>query len=408
VRNETVVTGVSGGVLSYPETDGSKIAKDSVVAYVYKSANDIYINQQIEKLQEEVELLEKEQSPGTTAAAQPEFMSSLIEEKYQTITTLIAKNDLSSLAEERKNFQSLLGIYQIVIGEETDYSDRIESLNKQIEELQKKQSEPRDVITVPDSGYFISYADGYELTLTPDTVSSITADEIKEIIANDGYRASGIPKNAVGKIVSGYEWKLVGLINESDALFRTGQTVEIKLSSTPDTVDAVIDDIVPTDDPDESIIILSCEKLNYNLVQNRTERVELILNDYSGIKVPGEAVRFNKNNEKGVYILLGQRITFKKINVIFECDDYLLSASTSDSSYVSVYDDIILNGDIPYDAIDVSSVTAVSEEQPDETSETDGAEKDEDTADDGGDMQSTDTDADPDSDDGSFGDDDDD
>lgn len=363
VRNETVVKSSTNGVLSYPELDGNKIAKDSVVAYVYKSAEDIYINQRIEALNQEVELLEKEQNPGTTAVVRPEFISALIEEKYQTITSLIARNDLSQLAEERKNFQSLLGIYQIIIGEETDYSDRIDRLSKEIEELEKKKSQPIDVITVPDSGYFISYADGYENVLSPDKLSGITVDKVKEIIENDGYDSTKVSKNAVGKIVNGYEWKLIGLINENDAFFRTGQDVTVKLSSTPDTVNAVIEDIIESEDSKESIIVLSCEKLNYNLVQCRTERVELILNDYSGIKVPREAIRFNKNNEKGVYILQGQKIAFKKLDVIYECDDYLLSKVNSDTGYISVYDDIITSGEIPAEIIEQASETTAAEEE---------------------------------------------
>lgn len=363
VRNETVVKSSTNGVLSYPELDGNKIAKDSVVAYVYKSAEDIYINQRIEALNQEVELLEKEQNPGTTAVVRPEFISALIEEKYQTITSLIARNDLSQLAEERKNFQSLLGIYQIIIGEETDYSDRIDRLSKEIEELEKKKSQPIDVITVSDSGYFISYADGYENVLSPDKLSGITVDKVKEIIESDGYDSSKVSKNAVGKIVNGYEWKLIGLINENDAFFRTGQDVTVKLSSTPDTVNAVIEDIIESEDSKESIIVLSCEKLNYNLVQCRTERVELILNDYSGIKVPREAIRFNKNNEKGVYILQGQKIAFKKLDVIYECDDYLLSKVNSDTGYISVYDDIITSGEIPAEIIEQASETTAAEEE---------------------------------------------
>lgn len=363
VRNETVVKSSTNGVLSYPELDGNKIAKDSVVAYVYKSAEDIYINQRIEALNQEVELLEKEQNPGTTAVVRPEFISALIEEKYQTITSLIARNNLSQLAEERKNFQSLLGIYQIIIGEEADYSDRIDRLSKEIEELEKKKSQPIDVITVPDSGYFISYADGYENVLSPDKLSGITVDKVKEIIENDGYDSTKVSKNAVGKIVNGYEWKLIGLINENDAFFRMGQDVTVKLSSTPDTVNAVIEDIIESEDSKESIIVLSCEKLNYNLVQCRTERVELILNDYSGIKVPREAIRFNKNNEKGVYILQGQKIAFKKLDVIYECDDYLLSKVNSDTGYISVYDDIITSGEIPAEIIEQASETTAAEEE---------------------------------------------
>ncbi len=366
VRNETVVSGGKNGVLSYPSSDGSKVAKDSVVAYVYKSANDIYINQQIENLKNEVEILKKEQSPGTTVVAQPEFISSLIDEKYRTITTLAARNDISSLRSESDDFQMLMGIYQIVIGEETDYNDRIEQLEKQIKLLEAKQNNPIDIITVPNSGYFISYVDGYEDILSTDKLSSITADDIKEVIKNDGYNAAKVSKKSVGKIVDDYEWDLVGIVNPKDASFNPGKEVKVKLSSTPDLLTAKIADVIETDDPEECVIVLSCEKLNFNLVQYRTERVEIILDDFNGIKVPREAVRFNKNNEKGVYVLLGQRIAFKKVDVIYECDEYLLSAITSDTSYISVYEDIILSGEIPAEVME-QVTTASTEEQSEET-----------------------------------------
>lgn len=365
VRNETIVSGGKNGVLSYPSSDGSKVAKDSVVAYVYRSANDIYINQQIENLKNEVEILKKEQSPGTTVVAQPEFISSLIDEKYRTITTLAARNDLSSLRSESNDFQMLTGIYQIVIGEETDYNDRIEQLEKQIKLLEAKQNNPIDIITVPNSGYFISYVDGYEDILSTDKLSSITADDIKEVIKNDGYNAAKVSKKAVGKIVDDYEWDLVGIVNPKDASFNPGKEVKVKLSSTPDLLTAKITDVIETDDPEECVIVLSCEKLNFNLVQYRTERVEIILDDFNGIKVPREAVRFNKNNEKGVYVLLGQRIAFKKVDVIYECDEYLLSAITSDTGYISVYEDIILSGEIPSEVME-QVTTASTEEQSEE------------------------------------------
>ncbi len=365
VRNETIVSGGKNGVLSYPSSDGSKVAKDSVVAYVYRSANDIYINQQIENLKNEVEILKKEQSPGTTVVAQPEFISSLIDEKYRTITTLAVRNDLSSLRSESNDFQMLTGIYQIVIGEETDYNDRIEQLEKQIKLLEAKQNNPIDIITVPNSGYFISYVDGYEDILSTDKLSSITADDIKEVIKNDGYNAAKVSKKAVGKIVDDYEWDLVGIVNPKDASFNPGKEVKVKLSSTPDLLTAKITDVIETDDPEECVIVLSCEKLNFNLVQYRTERVEIILDDFNGIKVPREAVRFNKNNEKGVYVLLGQRIAFKKVDVIYECDEYLLSAITSDTGYISVYEDIILSGEIPAEVME-QVTTASTEEQSEE------------------------------------------
>ncbi len=362
IRNESVIRGGSSGVLSYPNADGSKIANGSVVAYVYKSENDIYINHRIEQLKEEVSLLENAQNPGVTEVAKPTFISSLIDEEYQTIAILIAENDLESLDKERKQLQTLMDIYHIVIDEETDFNDAISALNSEIADLERQRKSYTDVITADSTGYFISHTDGYENVLSLDDIGSITADKIKEIISSPEKEGSVYD---VGKMVDGYEWKMAGIIDPKSADFTVGSSVTVKFASTPDTVTAVIDDIIETDDPNESVIIISCDELTFNLVQRRVDRVELILNDYEGIKVPREAIRFDKDNNKGVYILLGQRISFKKIEPVYECDEYILSRITSDTSYVSMYDDIITKGEISADLyIEEETSGPVNDEEP--------------------------------------------
>ncbi|MBP1561571.1 MAG: hypothetical protein J6C96_10100 [Oscillospiraceae bacterium] len=370
LRNETVIRNTSSGVLSYPNADGSKIANGSVVAYVYGSEEDIWVNNRIEVLKEEVKLLENAQNPGTTAVVNPEFISPLIDEHYQTIAFLIAENDLDALADERKQLQTLMDIYQIVIKEETDFNAAIDKLQEEISALERRQKEPKAIITSESTGYFISHTDGYEGKLSPDNTSELTVDKIKDIIANAKNDSSG---KYVGKMVDGYCWKMAGIVNPKESNFRIGSEITVKFASTPDTVTAVIEDLIESDDPEESIIILSCDELTYSLVQRRAERVELILNDYEGIKVPRKAIRFNKENEKGVYILLGQRIAFKKIDPIYECDEYLLSQITSDADYVSVYDDIITEGEISADLY-VSETTVSEDEESVPEEKTEGAE----------------------------------
>ncbi len=363
VRNETVINSRTGGVLSYTCPDGSKVANGSVVAYAYQSEKDILVEQQIEKLRSEAELLESAQNPGTTDVAHAEFIAPLIDEQYQTIAFLIAENDLESLAKERRKLQELMDIYQIVVGEAEDFNSTIDDLNVRIADLAKKQRQPTGTVVTDKSGYFISHTDGFESKLSPDTIDNLSADDIRDIISESRKSRGG---SAVGKIVDGYEWKMAGIVDPRTTDFRVGSEVVVKFASTPDTVTAVIDDLIESDRPNESVIVLSCDELTFNLVQRRSERVEIILNDFKGIKVPRDAIRFNKDNEKGVYILLGQRIAFKKIEPIYECDEYILSQITSDTSYISVYDDIITEGEISADLYD---------EETSVTDETDGSEE---------------------------------
>ncbi len=364
IRNETVLEHKVNGVLSYPCDDGGKVANGSVVAYVYESENDIFVNQRIVKLKEDVGLLESAQNPGTTEVTTPAFISELIDQQYQTISVLIAENDLQALAEERKKLQTLMGIYQIVINEETDFNSAIDSLNTEIKELEHRQKQPIDIITADSTGYFISYIDGFENELSPEKINTLTLDKIKEII-NQSMEKTSV--KSVGKIVDGYEWKMVGIVNAEQTSFCTGSEVTVKFASTPDTVTAVIEEIVETDNSEESIIILSCDELTFDLVQRRVERVEIILNDYEGIKVPRKAIRFNKNNDKGVYVILGQRIIFKKIDPVYECDEYILSKITSDDEYISMYDDIICEGEISDDLYVEETSVSDSESIQDET-----------------------------------------
>lgn len=344
VRNEKVLTYNGSGVLDYTNADGGRIAKNSVVAYVYQSENEIYTKKKIEQLNNEIELLENSQSPGTTEATQQEFIAGLISEKYQQIITLSAEEKYSDMAEQRSDLLSLLNIYQIVIKEEVNFNQRIDKLKSEIVLLQKNQKDYISAVYSEDPGYFVSYTDGYESTLTLDNINNISADTINKIVAENNSSISKNNNGKIGKIIDGYKWSMVGIIESSYTSVQPGITVKLSFSFSSESVEASVDSVKPIDDGKHSIIVLSCDTMAYNLVQNRVDRVKMVMNDYEGIKVPRSAIRFNSKNEKGVYILLGQKIAFKKVDAIYEDEDYILSKITNDSGFISAYDDIIIEG----------------------------------------------------------------
>ena len=65
------------------------------------------------------------------------------------------------------------------------------------------------------------------------------------------------------------------------------------------------------------VVVLSCDRLDEALVESRVQSAELIFDEYQGLKVPRSAIRF-QGDQKGVYVILGKDVTFKKINVIYE------------------------------------------------------------------------------------------
>lgn len=69
--------------------------------------------------------------------------------------------------------------------------------------------------------------------------------------------------------------------------------------------------------------------------------LDIVFENFKGIKVSREAIRF-KDGQKGVYVILGNETTFKKIDVIYEGSDYVVSKYTADEDYLLLYDQILL------------------------------------------------------------------
>jgi putative membrane fusion protein len=377
VRRETIIpksAATSAEVYSYSVADGSKVAADSIVANVYQNRNEIITDERIRALQDEIAIVEEQQNPGTTAIAQPEFISSLINDAYRNVLVLEAKNDLSALPEARTKLRTLMGIHRIVTKAEPDYKSRVAELSRELAALQITSVPPLSSVTADNSGYFISYTDGLENLLTPDTIHSLPASAIENIIKNGN---AGITYDAaVGKLVSGYEWQMIGIINPAEAHFKTGAQITLKIPEDDVSVSVTITEIIETDDPDKRILVLSCSEFRAEFARQRVCKAELVLNDFTGIRIPRSAIRFNAENEKGVYILQGKKVLFKKIYSIFETDDYIIS-STPDNSYVSLYDDVIIEGDVSPALVEY--VTTAADEEAD-TTETEQAATDTTTA----------------------------
>ncbi len=353
VRNETIITHDTKGVIDYLYPDGSKLSNSSVIANVYENEQQIYAKYKIQELYEELDDLEHSQNPGTTNYAQPETIKSQIDEKYLKITSAIEVQDLKTVASLKNDLVTLMNIYNIVTKMETDYENRKAEINKQIETYQSQYALPISTIETDHTGYFVSKTDGFESKISIDTIDDVNIEMIEDIIK--GKDADKVD-NAVGKLYDSYECKIVGIIKPTNK-FLKGDSLKIRLGSSDLSYSVDVYDIIKESD-EKWIVILNCEAIDENISGERVEKIELIFQEFSGLKVPREAIRFKEFEEKatdengletktkvkykGVYVQIGQEITFKKINVIYEGDNFVICENVSDTDYLNLYDQIIL------------------------------------------------------------------
>ncbi len=358
IRNEEVRYHSGAGIISYKVADGGKLGTDTVIAEVYADDAQIGRNREIEKLTRELDILRKIQNPGTIESAQPSTLSESIEESYRS---LIYSRDMGDFETLKKDMEDLLidmSTYQIITKQVSGFNQQITDINAQLALLKSESVKPIETIKSPRSAYFVSYCDGYEKELTPDKLDKLTIAELNSITD----RRSD-DKQIVGKLIDGFGWYLAGVIDNSKKEYTIGNAVKLRFDSSAETFRGVIKDVRDEGDASRSIIIIECSQFNYDLVKHRVEKCEIIKGEYRGLKVPRQAIRFaditeetttaseggepatSVVNYKGVYIIKGEQVTFKKIDVIYEGSDYVLSAvHEEDGSYLSLYDDIMLEG----------------------------------------------------------------
>lgn len=357
IRDEQIITYGGGGVISYGVPDGGRLGKGSIIAEIYSSDDQIKIKREISDLEKELTLLSKMQNPGTIESVQPANLSSDIEKSYRNLVYNSDNGSFNEIENDRDDFLVLLSTYQIVTNESIDLLTRTNDINNRISELTAASAAPNEVITSDRSAYFVSYCDGYEETLTKDCIDSLTIEQLNE---TDNKREKF--DNVIGKLVDGYSWYIAGVVDNSKKIYNLGDQIKLKFEYSADTFDAEIVQLKDDGDPSQTIIVASCEQFTYDLVQHRCANVELIEGTYKGLKVPREAIRFVPieekevdeetgitttvtKNYKGVYVREGEQVSFRKIDVIYEGTDFVLSdVHKDDSSYLALYDDIMLEG----------------------------------------------------------------
>lgn len=351
VRDETPVFYSGNGVLSYNVSDGGKVGNGSVIAEVYASEDQIALNRKINVLSKELDILEKIQNPGTLESAQPSAISDGIKENYRNLIACRDTENYDKLQTVKNTLVVQMSTYQIITEEVEGFKQQITDIKSELSALKAKMSKPLETIKSDKPAYFISYCDGYEDELSSKTLDKLTPEKIAEI--GD---AKISDQRIVGKLAEGGGWYLAGVVDNTRKEYSIGSRVSLKLESSEENFDAVIYDIHDGDNPAKSVIVLKCSRFSYDLVQHRVENVELIIDDARGLKVPREAIRFadktvKENGKektasvKGVYIMKGEQVEFKKIDVVYEGPDYVLSdVHEDDIEYLALYDDIILEG----------------------------------------------------------------
>lgn len=355
VRDETVISQNKDGVLSYRVTDGGKVAQSSVIADKYATEEDMQSQKRAAELGEEIAVLTEAQKEGSTAAATLDSLTSQINENYLELMSMLGNQDYTELTQYRLDLQELFCKKQIVIGKAENFNERISELQQQQKQLQSSISAQPTSVTSPDSGYFSQTVDGWETRFSCDDMAKLTSDQLADVLESVKTTPVTRDETKIGKVIQSFEWKIAVLVDASEApSLSKGTTVDLVFPSYgSDTYRATVSRAEFDKNNEKNIVIFDCDIMDSTVSKLRIDDVEIILSTVTGIQVPKEAVRYNADNEMGVYEKIGQKLYFRKIDKLYETDQYVISKihdeEDTEHEYVHVYDDVVIKGKDLYD-----------------------------------------------------------
>ncbi len=346
LRDETVVYNSGTGILSYEQEDGSKVGKSSVIARRYKSDNDAAYLREIGSLQKQIEVLESAERLIGTDNSQLEAISIQINENHSDMIADIINGDLLAAEEKQSELLEAMCKREITLKESDGYTAKKQQLNNRISQLNALISGGVQEVVSGGTGYFVSTVDGYEGELGYSSAEEMTEEKIAEVIAAPEKKRES---TAIGKLIADYHWRVAAVIDTENMFgIYEGSNVTLRVGSGTYLIDA---DVVSVRDcgDNKSIYIFECDRLNSAVAGGRTAHFKLLVNSYGGLRVSRKALRYNDKDERGVFIIRGQDLLFKKVNVIYWDEDYVICTQEQDDGYLKLYDKIVTEGKDLYD-----------------------------------------------------------
>lgn len=341
IRKETEITGASSGVMVPAVANGSRVAKDDTVAYVFEDSASAERYAKSLEIQQEIDRCDGF-SDNNAALTDVERLDEEVDNNFLLYLDALDSGNYADACERAGEFNDTLTRFKIATGETIDFTQKKAELQKQLETL-KGEIKQLSTITASGAGYYVSSTDGYEHMIEYDQAPNLTVEQVEK--AKDTSQPPAASEGTMGKLIQDFDWYLACVVDvDQIADFEVGDAVRVSL---PNAVAEPLDTTVAAlnnESDGRAALILKCNQMSEQLATLRIEDARIILAEYKGLKIPSAAVRTNEDGEKGVYVLKGNIALFKKIDILYSTEDYVIVSLNSEDNEVKIYEQVITEG----------------------------------------------------------------
>lgn len=338
---------LDGGVDEYVVSEGEKVSKGEVVAVTYQDGSAAGVNHKLGELEASVAELKK--TASLTAGEDLSKSDAEVSSSIYALSYAVSRGEYSGLSEKVSGVKSSVISRDYVHGKLSRemLDTEIAALETQITSLSGQAYETSASLRAATSGYFSSSADGYEETLTYESVLEMTPSDIDALASLEVQ----VEDNCCGKISTTFGWHYATAVSEQYAdMLEQNKWYTLRFSG--GYVGEVSARLKSVSEPEDGrcVLVFSCSNHISELINMRRQNAEIVLKTYEGIRVPKSAIRVGEDGENGVYVLLSAQSRFVRVEQIYEADNYyIVTYDPTSSSALRPGDEIIVSSKELYD-----------------------------------------------------------
>lgn len=329
------------GNLGYLVEDGERVSEGAVIAEKYTDDSQSAAREQLIRLQNNIDLLTKSQN---SAGSELTLLTTQTKTALYNLLDQLDTASYSGMQDAESEFLLAQNRLQISTGQTSGFQSTIAELEAERDTV-AAQLEGLETITAEENGYFISAASAMPLDLEEETLADATPAQIQELL-DQGVATS--TASLAGRIVEGFSWRFYTVCDQDTAERFDGVTnVRISIPGKEETpLDATVSSVELDEESGLAKIVIECQTINSDVLRLGQETAKIDLQTYQGLRIDKDALHI-VDGEKGVYVKYGDLQRFRKIQILYEDDTYMLvpsDGSVGGDSEVRLYDEVIVEG----------------------------------------------------------------
>ena len=351
-RDETPLYSDYGGVADYLKGDGAKVSIGEELAQIRENGT-ASSRSLLKYIDDRIELLERSVDAYADLSNLPEINDGTAD-AYYALAGMLASGDTGGISEQADKL--LMNMNRHSIATEKDASP----VRNTLEEMKDRRDSILNnngvsvVEYATESGYFYSYADGYENKFTVEAADNITAAEYYKLVDGSVQADASVSLKAYGKLAHSAQWRFVMRAAEiHKGYFKEGQEYTFSFAENGNiTIPMTLLSSVEDGMYGGKIMVFSSNRLPSGFVFDRCQSVSVTVSSTSGVYVPKSAVH-RMGGELCVYVLKGSVVKLRRIDVIYEGRDYYLcdpeAAKNASLDYLGTNELLITKGNDLFD-----------------------------------------------------------